>query len=162
MRSQLRTIANEANADRKIVATTVPAVTSSDMAAPIGKFVRFHAVTKPSTLNGAGQRERVAVDGLGGRLERHRDGDVQRQQHGDRAEDEDDGAGPVDPLHAEAAPGRSWAGAFEDLGGLDRFDDESWLNRHQRAFLPRVIESWMTAMRTVMTKNTVAFAIWKA
>ena len=60
----------------------------------------------------------------------------------------------------EAALGGLRSDAFEDLGGLDRFDDESWLNRHQRALLPRVIESWSRAMRIVMMKKTVAFAIW--
>ncbi len=34
--------------------TTVPAVTNSETAAPTGNFVRFHAVTNPSKLNGAG------------------------------------------------------------------------------------------------------------
>ena len=40
------------------------------------------------------------------------------------------------------------------------FDDECWLNRHQSAFLPRVSESWSRAIRTVMMKKIVAFAIW--
>ena len=130
------------------------------MAAPTGKLVEVPRLDEAVDAERRGQREGVAVDGLLARLERHRDGDVQRQQDRERAEDEDDRAGPVDPLHAEAALGGLRSDAFEDLGGLDRLDDESWLNRHQRAFLPRVIESWSRAMRIVMTKKTVALAIW--
>ena len=40
-----------------MVAMTVPAVTSSEMPAPTGNFVRFHASTKPSMLNGAGSEK---------------------------------------------------------------------------------------------------------
>ena len=138
----------------------MPAVTSTDMAAPTGKFVRFHAVTKPSTLNGAGSENAlpstawavvlnaiVTVTYSGSRTVT-----AQRMRM----------MVPVQLTRSilKRPLGRLRSDAFENLRGLDRFDDESWLNRHQRAFLPRVIESWRTAMRTVMTKKTVAFAIW--
>jgi hypothetical protein len=39
------------------VAITVPAVTRSEIAAPTGNLVRFHASTNPATLNGAGREK---------------------------------------------------------------------------------------------------------
>src|SRR5690606_5784565 len=50
-------MAYEAKAARRIVAITVPAVTNSEIPAPTGNFVRFHACTNPSKLNGAGREK---------------------------------------------------------------------------------------------------------
>ncbi len=57
MRSQLRAIAYEAKAARTIVATTVPAVTNSEIARPTGNFVSVHACTNPSKLIGVGNEK---------------------------------------------------------------------------------------------------------
>ena len=52
------------------------------------------------------------------------------------------------------------ATAFEDLGGLDGFDDERWLNRHQSALLPRVSASWSSGDDDGDEEEDVALAIW--
>ena len=143
----------------RIVPATVAAVTSVVIAKASGKFVRFHASTNPSRLNGAGSEKALPSTAcacvLNAVVSVTYSGMSTVIAHS-----------PMMMVPGQLTrsirkpPGGLGRASLEDLRRLDGLDDECGLNRHQSTFLPRVRTSWSRAIATVMTKKIVALAIW--